>query len=552
MVRTVAISSLCCIALFGQSYAQEVMIAREGGAHHATSQPKKAEPIKKAEAVKHEPSTSPSLARENFPKAQPVSESFPKAQPVKERVAKQQSPMVQIVKEKAPAPPAVAQSAKAKPQEKETTASTPPPVRKPEPSVLVDTKSASSGTGKLLWPKKGLVNTQTVKAPPAAKEPAPAPPIAESAKLPAAPPTNSVAQTVKPSSSKSANAQPVVELGKPAANAVAQSVKSSSPAKSVNVDPTKSSATKIANAQPVVEPVKAEVHAKEPSPAAPALAQTKKSQPLISWTPRKEVRAEQTSTAQTLAQPPNKLQSIASRTSSKSTSDAESTAQPVTFRGDTAFTKLADGFDFPVGKPDAQGYYKARGFRSHGHLGEDWDGVRGGDTDLGDPIYCIGDGVVVFARDCHMGWGNVVIVRHSYRDNGMIKNIDSLYGHLNTMLVHRGQAVARGQKIATMGNAHGLYDAHLHLEIRKNLEIGMSRAAFARDFSNYYDPTQFINSHRHLQASSASYRIAMNTFTRDAKINFDKKRNYSHGHSGGGTSESAAALKKAVAAQSSH
>src|ERR1700704_773944 len=128
MVRTVAISSLCCIALFGQSYAQEVMIAREGGAHHATSQPKKAEPVRKAEAVKHEPSTNPSLAKENFPKAQPVNEAFPKAQPVKEHAAKQQSPTVQIVKEKTPAAPAaknsaaiveqtVAQSAKAKPQE---------------------------------------------------------------------------------------------------------------------------------------------------------------------------------------------------------------------------------------------------------------------------------------------------------------------------------------------------------------------------------------------------------------------------------------------------
>jgi murein DD-endopeptidase MepM/ murein hydrolase activator NlpD len=224
-------------------------------------------------------------------------------------------------------------------------------------------------------------------------------------------------------------------------------------------------------------------------------------------------------------------------------------AQPISNHYDTAFTKLADGFDFPVGKPDAQGYYKARGFRSHGHLGEDWDGVRGGDTDLGDPIYSIGDGLVVFARDCHMGWGNVLIVRHSYREGGTVKTVDALYGHLQTMLVHRGQAVGRGQKIATMGNAHGLYDAHLHLEVRKNLEIGMSRAAFAQDFSNYYDPTQFIQEHRHLQAGGGSYRVAMNTFTRDARIKWDKARNYAHAHTGGGSSQSAAALKKALADQ---
>lgn len=221
--------------------------------------------------------------------------------------------------------------------------------------------------------------------------------------------------------------------------------------------------------------------------------------------------------------------------------------QPISFTGDSAFVKLADGFDFPVGKPEAQGYYKARGFRSHGHLGEDWDGVGGGDTDLGDPIYVIGDGVVVFARDCHMGWGNVVIVRHSYREGGSIKTIDSLYGHLNSILVKRGQAVVRGQKIATLGNAHGLYDAHLHLEVRKNLEIGMSRAAFARDFSNYYDPSQFILSHRHLSTSGGTYRVAMNTFTHDARINWDNARNFSHAHTGGGTGESAVALKRALA-----
>jgi murein DD-endopeptidase MepM/ murein hydrolase activator NlpD len=115
--------------------------------------------------------------------------------------------------------------------------------------------------------------------------------------------------------------------------------------------------------------------------------------------------------------------------------------------------------------------------------------------------------------------------------------------------VHRGEAVSRGQKIATMGTAHGLYDAHLHLEIRKNLTIGMSRAAFASDFSNYYDPSQFILARRHLQTGTGTYRIAMNAFTQDARIRWDKARNYSHAQTGGGSSESAAALKNAIASQ---
>jgi len=227
-------------------------------------------------------------------------------------------------------------------------------------------------------------------------------------------------------------------------------------------------------------------------------------------------------------------------------------AQSMSFSAQTAFTKLADGFDLPVGKPDARGYYKARGFSSHGHLGEDWDGVGGGNTDLGDPIYTIGDGVVVFARDCHQGWGNVVIVRHAYREGGAVRNVDSLYGHLDKILVRRGQAVRRGQQIGTMGTAHGLYDSHLHLELRKNIAIGMSRDKFAQDSSNYYDPSDFIASHRHLQSTGASYRVAMNTFIYDSRIPWDKLRNYTHARTGGGSSESAYALKKALASQSAH
>ena len=235
----------------------------------------------------------------------------------------------------------------------------------------------------------------------------------------------------------------------------------------------------------------------------------------------------------------------------KPSRETENFPAPPVFSGQTAFVRLADGFDMPVGKPDAHGYYRARGFRSHGHMGEDWDGVGGGDTDLGDPVSVIADGVVVFARDCHQGWGNVIIVRHAYRDGIGTRYIDSLYGHLDKIMVKRGQGVKRGQQIATIGNAHGLYDAHLHLEIRKNLEIGMSRAKFAEDSSNYFDPSQFITSHRHLQTSGASCRVAMNTFTYDSRIHWDKLKNYSGRRTGGGTSESAYALKKALASQSS-
>ncbi len=177
-----------------------------------------------------------------------------------------------------------------------------------------------------------------------------------------------------------------------------------------------------------------------------------------------------------------------------------------------AYIKLADGFDFPVGPPDAEGYYRARGFRPNGHLGDDWNGLGGGDSDLGDPIYSIAYGVVVFARDVRLGWGNVVIVRHSFRNSsGKIETIDSLYGHLESILVKEGQTLKRGQQLGTMGGNRGMYPVHLHFEIRKNLKIGMARSKFARDFSNYYDPTKFIAAHRKLRGGG-TVAVALNTF----------------------------------------
>lgn len=187
-------------------------------------------------------------------------------------------------------------------------------------------------------------------------------------------------------------------------------------------------------------------------------------------------------------------------------------AGPVTAaEGDSARVRVADGFDFPVRKPDATGAYKSRGYRAHGHLGEDWN-TGPGDQDLGEPVYSIAHGIVVLARDVRLGWGNVVIVRHAYPDGGGVAVIDSLYGHLQEIAVTEGQQVGRGDRLGTIGNNRGMYDAHLHFEIRKNIELGMNRACYARDSTNYHDPTTFIGARRALEAGPRHSVIAINTF----------------------------------------
>jgi murein DD-endopeptidase MepM/ murein hydrolase activator NlpD len=513
MSRIKLLTTLACVAFVGQAYAQEVMIARDASAGHVTTK------AKKEEAPKREQPAVAQVAKENFPKAQPV--NYPKAEAVKPKAevtksdVAQQQPAAPLKKV---APPSVAA--------KHPPLSTSPIVRSVHPTV------------------KKTVATQTVEQSPKAAS-------QEKVSVPSEPAVAQMRKTEPAAAPKEINQQQP---------AFAPPLKGENPEKAVSA-----AVAQMRKSEPAPAPAKKEIKEAQTSiaPSAKAenrdkvtastVAQVRKPEPVAALPSKKEVKEARAESppitrSASLPAPKSKTDVIASGLVNRQLRDTEST-RPVTFQGDTAFTRLADGFDFPVGKPDAQGYYKARGFRSRGHLGEDWDGTKGGDTDLGDPIYSIGDGVVVFARDCHMGWGNVIIVRHTYREGGSVKNIDALYGHLQSMLVHRGQAVGRGQKIATMGNAHGIYDAHLHLEIRKNIEIGMSRAAFARDFSNYYDPSSFIIAHRHLQTGTGTYRIAMNTFTRDARINFDKARNYQHAHSGGGSRESATALKKAVATQ---
>lgn len=182
----------------------------------------------------------------------------------------------------------------------------------------------------------------------------------------------------------------------------------------------------------------------------------------------------------------------------------------------TVKVNLADGFDFPVGKPDATGYYKARGLRLRApqHFGEDWNGRSGGDSDLGDPVYSMGDGIVTWAYDVRQGWGNVVIIRYAYRDpaNGQVKYCDALYGHLDRIMTTVGKQVKRGEQVGTIGSNRGMYPAHLHFEIRHNIHIGMGRNSVAADYTNWADPTAFINKYRRLNREFRAVQVPRGTY----------------------------------------
>lgn len=150
-----------------------------------------------------------------------------------------------------------------------------------------------------------------------------------------------------------------------------------------------------------------------------------------------------------------------------------------------------DGFDQPVGHPDAEGYFDAQPFGVNDHLGQDWNGDEGGRTDLGDPVHAIAHGVVILAEDVRGGWGNVVVVAH--RVDADI--VTSLYGHLDRISVEVGDEVTRGELVGTIGDAHGVYIPHLHFEMRSDETLGVG-PGYSSDTTGYLDPAVFIATHR--------------------------------------------------------
>jgi murein DD-endopeptidase MepM/ murein hydrolase activator NlpD len=73
--------------------------------------------------------------------------------------------------------------------------------------------------------------------------------------------------------------------------------------------------------------------------------------------------------------------------------------------------------------------------------------------------------------------------------------MESLYAHLDEMFVAEGSWVTKGSPIGTIGNAHGKYYAHLHLELRSQPGLALG-GGYSTDTTGYINPDWFISLYR--------------------------------------------------------
>lgn len=75
-------------------------------------------------------------------------------------------------------------------------------------------------------------------------------------------------------------------------------------------------------------------------------------------------------------------------------------------------------------------------------------------------VYATGDGVVIRTRISRAGFGKEVLIDHGF---GYVTR----YGHLNSILVHTGQKIKRGNLVGTLGSTGKSTGPHLHYEVRR-------------------------------------------------------------------------------------
>ncbi len=164
-----------------------------------------------------------------------------------------------------------------------------------------------------------------------------------------------------------------------------------------------------------------------------------------------------------LTAPPINTKMYTNKRKSHATKSAKSTSkQKTTTPKKSSQTQSASSPSKTVSKPIKHEWgWPAKGkiissysLKAGGNKGIDIAGKEGQD------VFAASSGKVVYSGSGLMGYGNMIIVKHS--DEYL-----SAYAHNRKLLVKEGGNVTRGQKIAELGSS-GAKSPRLHFEIRRN------------------------------------------------------------------------------------
>lgn len=138
-------------------------------------------------------------------------------------------------------------------------------------------------------------------------------------------------------------------------------------------------------------------------------------------------------------------------------------------------------------------WYNAQSFgapTSYGlHEGEDWNLKTGGDSDLGQPIFAIADGVVtsVHSHTTKPTFGNHIHIKH----DGAWGTVWCHFAHCQKVLVSEGDVVKEGQPVAFLGKS-GTDAAHNHWAIKLQPTGIDGIAKTKEDLKKWTNPSEFV------------------------------------------------------------
>jgi hypothetical protein len=161
----------------------------------------------------------------------------------------------------------------------------------------------------------------------------------------------------------------------------------------------------------------------------------------------------------------------------------------------TVNNPIGDGWKIDQKFQDCISY--ASGQKPCSHLGEDWNGVGGGNTDLGYPVFAVSRGEVIFADDAGIGWNGVVVLRHRPPNIGE-SDIFSFYGHLN---INKNIKRADGSSVRTLDEILTASSPGHIVEVEKGQLIGYIGPGPEGEFSHLHfemiaDPVVAYDKHQ--------------------------------------------------------